>query len=69
MKRTYYVEEGVPVVSYDLNKDSNGDMPIKRVNVFNGRRVEEFLNPFQGKKIRVTIELLEEDLTNVLEKF
>ena len=58
MKRAFYIEEGVPGVSYDFNKDTKEGMSVKVVNVFNGRRVEEFLNVFQGKKIRVTVEVM-----------
>ncbi len=61
MKRAFYVEKGVPGVSYEFNKVPNGDMSIKMVNVLNGRRVEDFLNAFQGKKIRVTVEVLDEE--------
>ncbi|WP_265738346.1 hypothetical protein [Pseudalkalibacillus salsuginis] len=35
-------------------------MPAEMVKVFNGRSVEDFFNQFQDKKIRVTVEVLEE---------
>lgn len=62
MKRAFYVEEGIPRVSYDFNYEQTGEMPVKMVNVFNGRRVEDLLTEFQGYKIRVTIEIIDKHL-------
>ncbi|WP_221569003.1 hypothetical protein [Alkalihalobacillus sp. TS-13] len=65
MKEQIYVEEGIPAVGYAFNDESaNVKMPVKMVKVFNGRKVEDFFNEFQGKKIRITIEILAEDTTN-----
>ncbi|MGP4082575.1 hypothetical protein ACTWQL_22055 [Pseudalkalibacillus sp. R45] len=59
-----YVEEGIPEVRYNFNDVSEyGNMPVKIVKVFNGRKVEDFFNEFQGKKIRITIEVLAADPT------
>ncbi|MGP4082578.1 hypothetical protein ACTWQL_22070 [Pseudalkalibacillus sp. R45] len=63
MKEQIYVEEGIPAVGYVFNGDGE-NMPVEMVKVFNGRKAEDFFNEFQGKKIRITIEILAEDTTN-----